>query len=232
MQQFDMDNAAVFGTLTATPGSGAVPSLAFEPTEATAVRTWRTNEILWQSHAAQDHVLSLVHDKLYDVAIAWLALHGAETGVPQRLNLASGGDYHVQYKMNHFEWFTNRIGPGFHMVPLASRNCWLKPSVAHDGSGSLVFVPMIKGPSHLAVIFKPATDFEIHSFKEVGSNETGGIKFRLGSLCHILFSMDPAKAACADRGRERRDARFSFMRYIDGDLETFAMIESNAIRAW
>lgn len=171
-----------------------------------------------------------VEDAEHPLRIDWLTfMNGLPDGKSViKAPLPAGWD--CEYKWNHIVTYKDRCGPHASIATLVSRNCWIRPGITPGGFDCRL-AQLEPGACHVAWITGPGGPFPVKSFKDVGSGEPGGIKFRVGDLDYILFHLEdvvldtPGTSVTMDKG-------VALLRYVRGVLNDFWRVTESGITAW
>lgn len=180
--------------------------------------------------SAGGHVSLADHDN--SLKVEWLFFDNPlpKSGISIRSKLPAG--WNGCYHWNHITAFKDRKGPALSIASQCSRNSWVRTTIDPEQQSFTTTVLQIQpGPVHLAWISRTGPPFPVTSFKEVGANETGGIKFRVGNLEYILFKLEDAPLPQTPRKIPHAPG-FAVLRYCDTELDGYWYFTETVQKAW
>ena len=137
------------------------------------------------------------------------------------------------YNWNHIVVRKDRMAPYFSKIAKVSRNTWSQTSL--DPSLQKVdyeFIQIKPGPMHIVWIIRPGGPFPVLSFKDVGVEETGGVKFRIENFTYILFKMQHPVPSFPGLEIIENNTRYVLLKYTAEELDTCWAITNSRIKRW
>ncbi len=164
--------------------------------------------------------------------IEWLVF---PEGIGRRMELSNirvKTEFEVHYRWNHLTLFKDRKVPFCSIAHQGSRNVWVNTEIHTDLKGANhIMSQMLPGAVHFMWIMRPGGPFPVKSFKDIGPDETGGIKFRIQDFEYIFFVLQGGAIDC--NGLVLPDnPGIAVMRYRQDELEAYYYITENKVKIW
>lgn len=173
-----------------------------------------------------------ITDTDHALQINWLTLNNGLPENDSTIHAKLPQQWCGEHRWNHITAHKNRTGPYATIATNISRNAWMQTRLDSDLDGFTHTLAQLRpGPVHIVWITKAGGPFPVKSFKDIGTGETGGIKFRVDDLEYVLFQLESIPLETSPYAIAT-DPGIAVLRYSNNTLEGYWHITDQHTKVW